>query len=243
MNRRDNISLSESPAPPQGLVCERKFTADVSMLQPALDILSLHCIPDPRHPEGEIESVYFDNPAFSSYWEKLNGDILKRKVRIRWYPGSSSGSGTTKAFLEVKDRICAARDKQHLEFETDGDFLDDAPLEDEGWTLLLRERAEEAGVGLYDDLEPVVSIRYKRYRFVCPLTGSRISLDYDLRSPRGNGRLFPGCGAVSSPVIVCEAKSATHRSWSWTGTLARYGFKPESFSKYGLFMDRRFNGE
>ena len=237
------MSLSESPESPRGLVCERKFTADGSMLQSALDILSLHCIPDPEHPEGEIESVYFDNPGFSSYWEKLNGDILKRKVRIRWYPGSASGPGRTPAFLEVKDRICAARDKQHLKFEADADFLNNASLEDTGWGDLLRERADEAGVGLYDDLEPVISIRYRRYRFVCPLTGSRISLDYALQSPRGNGRIFPGCAAVSSPMIVCEAKSATHRSWSWTGTLARYGFKPESFSKYGLFMDHRFNGE
>jgi len=226
-----------------GLVCERKFTADTSMLQTALDVLSFHCMPDPEYPEGEIESVYFDNSDFSSYWEKLNGDSLKCKVRIRWYPDFASRPGRTQAFFEVKERICAARKKEHLKFEADRGFLQNASLEDDGWRRMLLEQATEAGVGLSDNLEPVLSIRYCRYRFVCPLTGSRISLDYALQSPRGNGKVFPGCAGVSSPVIVCEAKSSTHRSWSWTGTLARYGFKAESFSKYGLFIEHRFNGE
>lgn len=235
--------MFETTAQNQGLVCERKFIAGASALPQALAVLSIHCVPDPKYPEGVIESVYFDDPRFTAYWEKRNGDILKRKVRIRWYPGPTARSRTTTAFFEIKDRICAARDKRHLAFEADAAFLYDAPLKDEGWRKLLRERAEAAGESLHDDLDPVISIRYKRYRFVCPLTRARISLDYDLESPRSNERLFPGSSPISSPVIVCEAKSPGLRSWSWTGTLARCGFQAESFSKYGLFMDRRFNGE
>ncbi len=47
----------------------------------------------------KIASRYYDSPDLRCYWEKINGERFRRKVRIRTY-----GDAPTQAFLEIKQR-------------------------------------------------------------------------------------------------------------------------------------------
>lgn len=227
------------------LVCERKYAAPADAWAGAMATLSLHCVPDPEHPQGIVESIYFDDEWFSSYWEKINGDSYKRKVRLRWYApekGAPEARGDILAFLDVKDRIFSMRDKRHVAFRADAALLGRGRLRDPALRELLRKEMRAAGLPIADSLVPTIGIRYRRHRFVCPWTGARINLDSEICSPRANADLFPGDEPLESRQVVCEAKAGVVREWLWSEGLMRLGFRAQSFSKYGLFMEMRIQG-
>ena len=88
----------------------------------------------------------------------------------------------------------------------------------------------------------MLSIAYRRYRFTCPETGSRISVDWALRCPRAHPDFLPFAREIASPAVVVEAKSADVWHWPFGPALEGAGFRIESFSKYGLFTERLKQG-
>ncbi len=226
-----------------GYVQERKFIGPAVRADLCLDILNHYCLPDPRHPEGEIESIYYDDHRLSAYWEKMNGDTYKRKFRIRWYPGTGLVPGSRReAFLEVKSRVVNARDKQRFPFTAERGLLEEAGLHDPELQSVLHRNAAAAGLGIPGDLVPTVSIRYHRRRYVCPHTGSRVCFDADLRTGRINAEVIPDLGPISSGLVICEVKSTSPGEWEWAGSLSRAGLKLASFSKYGEMIHAIING-
>lgn len=233
------------------LVRERKFVAPAPMAAFARDVLRHHCLPDPAYPEGLIESIYFDTPQLTAYWEKANGDNLKRKIRVRWYPASepaagpqprAGGDGAIQAFFEIKDRVGAAREKLHRAFRLEADLLQYASLNDPALLRAIRRQAQAMDVAMAELIVPTIAIRYHRDRFVCPVTETRVSLDTALVSDRCNPDLMPVTEPLHSAQIVCEAKSPVHQHWPWSETLFRLGFRACSFSKYGEFINQRIQG-
>ena len=136
----------------------------------------------------------------------------------------------------------AARDKLHTGFRMDGTMLQYAPLTDSDLLRAIRQQAQAMNVAMAEMIVPTISIRYYRYRLVCPITRTRISLDTRLVSDRCNPDLMPGTEPRHIPQIVCEAKSPMHRHWPWSETLFRLGFRSCSFSKYGEFINQRIQG-
>ncbi|MBQ7666810.1 MAG: VTC domain-containing protein, partial [Kiritimatiellae bacterium] len=222
------------------LVRESKYVCEGA--DPALAelLVAAHSAPDAEHPAGVLESVYFDTPDLKSHAEKTDGDAVKRKIRIRWYPDSRPlPDGTRTAFLEVKDRIGAARDKARFEFRYDAGFLDNAPLDDRGFADMLSRALRDAGFAFSAaPYAPTVAIRYARKRFVCPATGSRLSVDSRICATRANAALIPFAAPLACPCVVVEAKSGTARQWPFGAALVRMGYRLSGFSKYGFFLDR-----
>ncbi len=227
----------------RGYTRERKFVGASVGFDLCLDILNHYCLPEPQHSVGIIESIYFDDHRFSAYWDKADGSGLKRKHRIRWYPGTGLLPDLRiQAFLEVKNRIGSARDKDRMAFAARRSLLETADLHDPSIQSLLYENAAAARINVPAELVPTVSIRYHRHRFVCPHSGSRICLDTNLHTGRINGDVLQDSGQITTDAVVCEIKSPTHIEWEWTGCLFRAGFKLRSFSKYGQFMHAILNG-
>lgn len=228
----------------EGLVCERKFVSSASEAGGVADALRAFCVPDSTYPEGELESIYYDDSRLSSFREKANGDSLKRKIRIRWYRTGGPDDGRRTAFLEIKDRVGAARDKVRASFQAGAADLEGRPLSDGFYVSLLHDQAASAGFPVSHGLAPTVSIRYRRRRFVCPVTQSRVSIDYAIVCTRANPDIFPAgsFSPLATPLVVCEAKSRDARSWPFGDMLARMGFRLESFSKYGYFVERILQG-
>jgi uncharacterized protein YlbG (UPF0298 family) len=48
----------------------------------------------------KISSLYYDSPDLSAYWEKIDGEKFRRKVRVRTY-----GEQPDQAFVEIKQRL------------------------------------------------------------------------------------------------------------------------------------------
>ena len=88
---------------------EAKFVAERWRAESARRWLQMVCRPDPDFPEATVYTVYYDTPGLRCLHEKLNGDYLKSKVRLRWYRVGERAGDT--AFLEVKMRLGSRREK------------------------------------------------------------------------------------------------------------------------------------
>jgi len=57
-----------------------------------------------------VSSLYFDTPGLDCYWNKLDGLLYRRKLRIRIYPDRPDGP----AFVEIKQRVNRTVQKRRL---------------------------------------------------------------------------------------------------------------------------------
>jgi len=192
------------------------------------------CLPDLEHPEAIVSSLYYDTPGLSSYHEKTGGDFIKTKCRLRWYePDVSADPGLRTAFLEIKHKIGQGRRKSRILVELDRAWLDTAGLDHPGFLEILSRNAHGLGERLPTGLVPAAVVRYRRRRFICPFTLSRICVDSGIALERINERLLPRLGPVELGTIVLEVKDGARAQIPWLEKLYSAGIRQRSFSKYG----------
>ena len=51
-----------------------------------------------------VRSVYWDSPELTFFWEKIDGEKYRRKLRLRTY-ADPAGGGEPQVFVEIKQRI------------------------------------------------------------------------------------------------------------------------------------------
>ena len=222
--------------PPENspLVNERKFVGPDLLSDFVVSLLDARCLPDGEYPLGHINSIYFDSFDTRSFGEKLNGDNLKMKIRARWYgcPEENTDAEIS-VFLEIKYRMGSARVKVRSRVSAPGRWLSQTSLDDPSFPAFLYRHAASLGEPVPQNWVPSVCISYDRRRYLCPLTGSRVAVDWNIRSERANPALFPFLTPVFLPNTVCEFKNNTGEVPSWAEPLYQTGFRLKSFSKYG----------
>ncbi len=214
------------------LSVERKLVAPAWAAARLHAVVEMNCFPDPHHGLGFIRSIYFDTFRLGSLSEKLDGDVLKRKARFRWYgEDAPTIGGMRRVYLEFKDRICAARYKTRTPFEIEADWIETAPLHDRRFVEVLLEQGGGAGMIFPPGVMAVLGLRYTRRRFICCRTGMSVAVDTEIVADRLNPHL---CGA-SCPVrigtVVCEFKGGREEI-PWLKDLRLAGAFYASFSKY-----------
>ncbi len=229
---------------PERLIGELKYVGNETLADYAIALLESGCLPDPEFPLGQINSIYFDTPHQSAFTDKLNGDNLKTKVRIRWYGTHSEHSPAEDipAFLEIKHRIGSARMKNRRPVSAPARWIREVPLDDPSLSAFLYRH-----IGLFDEalpprLIPSICITYERRRYVCPRTGSRLAVDRHIRAGRINPAMLPTVTGVRLNWALCEFKSHGGTPPPWGFALYRAGFRLRSFSKYGECMNQALNG-
>lgn len=121
-----------------------------------------------------IRSIYFDDPDFTAYHEKLTGVKERTKYRLRFY-----NMDHRTVFLERKRK--------------DGDLTgkDSVPLTGEQARALFRGRDMPPGdAGLLEEFlllrkggfRPAVVVDYQRYAYTYPVQDVRVTLDLDVRT-------------------------------------------------------------
>lgn len=213
---------------------EAKFVGPAEIEAFVLAWLRHLCLPDPAHPDAVVYSIYYDTPSLLAYREKANGDFIKTKCRLRWYdPELSSDPSLRRAFLEIKHKIGRGRRKTRVPVEADRDWLDTAGLDHPGFMEILSRHAFSLGERLPTGLAPAAVVRYRRRRFLCPFTLSRICLDSGIGLERINERLLPRLGPPGVDAIVVEVKDGGRARIPWLAHLHAAGMRERSFSKYG----------
>ena len=230
------------PSLEDDLVNERKFSGSALAYGRVRAVLDSHCSADDWFAAGVVNSVYFDTPGLTAYREAANGDNFKTKVRVRWYGLPEELPEEVPVFIEVKQRLGAARRKLHEERAAPRALLLDAPLE--GWELadFLFSQSMALAIPLSRELRPVCQISYSRRRYFDTPSKSRISLDSEIRAERFNHELFPWAQPVRLDALVCEFKNAGGNPPRWAALMQDAGLRIGRFSKYGECLSRLLSG-
>ena len=189
------------------------------------------CRPDPDYPENYVESIYYDTNDRRHLYEKLNGDRLKTRIRVRWYE-EILGGACSEAITEAKLRRGRCRSKLRQPTGISGSRLRQLPLDHPELCELPR-LLRPGGVFAGEELAPLLSLRYRRRRFVEPLSGMRLALDTEIGLRRTNSKLL-GLGSASQlPDTILEVKGATPElppTLAWIASAL--GLRRGGYSKY-----------
>ncbi|HEY95427.1 MAG TPA: VTC domain-containing protein [Dehalococcoidia bacterium] len=162
---------------------ERKFFILPKNIGFAYSLLRQFCRPDKVYPIGTVHSLYFDTVDLDQYNRSASGDFNKDKVRIRWYDEESIEGDSIPVFIELKTRHGFASSKQRERMVV--------PVKDIEPSRLVKGIVSKtilnntiAGFGYFPEspLRPIIKISYIRHRFTEMLTGTRVSLDYNVHS-------------------------------------------------------------
>lgn len=212
---------------------ESKFVFNDSSAHIMIRWLRCRCRPDRRFEAGIVSSIYYDTHQWRFLREKINSDYLKTKVRLRWYADIDSGEPEDESYIEAKYKTGSRRAKVRLQTGISGKWLSGVGLDNQKLLkvpLLLR----NSGVIIREHLFPAFKITYKRRRFIEPVTGARLSIDYDICAPAVNRRMLSRQNQLPLPMAVFELKGAITELPDVLKQLTALGCRKESFSKYSV---------
>ena len=217
---------------------ERKFFVLPKNIGFAYNLLRQVCRPDSEYPEDQINTLYFDTPDLDQYTRSASGEFRKDKVRIRWYGKLDDSQTTVPVFLELKTREGFASSKQRQRLLVPARHLEPANL---GRGIISKTRLIDTvtGFGHYPEkpLQPVIVIRYWRYRFTEMLTGIRVSLDLNIRSSMIKRQLGYGERELPLQGGVIEVKGPTMELPMTLRRIRLLDVDWSRFSKYGSCID------
>lgn len=251
------------PGPRLSERVEQKFFVRPDRMDLAFGLLLRTCRRDPLFPDGHINSLYFDTYDLAEHRRSDAGDSDKDKIRIRWYgdrldphrsgadealpttPAETSYDGahqdgqTVQVWLERKSRRGFASTKQRLAVDIPAAAVDSGALP-QGIvpaTLLIETMGNFGYFPPKGRFCPVAVISYARYRFIEPVTGFRISIDWRVRS----SLVMPGLGrgerGLELSGAVVEVKGPRFDMPPALRPLADIGSTWTRFSKYSSSLD------
>jgi hypothetical protein len=209
---------------------ELKFILPAGLAHLARRRLGSVCRRDPEFPAAVVWTIYYDTPALASLGEKINSDYLKRKIRVRWY-SDLEGTVSGPAFVEAKLRMGTRRSKIRARLPYSAAEIARWDLQDPrllSFPLLLREQ----GVLHQQSWQPTMLIRYRRDRFIEPLSDSRVSLDTDISGSTANHRLLSAPDRSPLATAVLEVKGGGNELPAALRPLLALGLHKRSFSKF-----------
>ncbi|SHH33569.1 polyphosphate polymerase domain-containing protein [Clostridium grantii] len=132
-----------------------------------------------------IASVYFDDYNNKAYAEKLNGDAIRHKYRIRFY-----NDDTSFLKLERKSKV------HQMTMKASGN-LTEAEVKEiySGNFEFLMEKKEDLYKDFYFELsngliKPKVIVRYNRIAFIHPVGDLRITFDTNIKTSMNQVNIF-----------------------------------------------------
>jgi len=210
---------------------ETKFVFPNNRAHVIISWLKKRTVADPLFAVGTVSSVYYDTRDWVYLNEKINSDYLKTKLRLRWYSDGDTGKLFAPVFLEVKLKTGSAREKIRFKIDRDSSELTAIMLNDPA-LLLLPKLAEKKGVYLQKTLYPTFQLNYQRYRFIDPMSGSRLCVDYNIHVSRVNPVMINRRNPVNLKDAVFELKEKTGELPDWLHQLTLLGCRRDAFSKY-----------
>ena len=202
--------------------------------------------PDPHSGPGgyPVHSVYWDSRGLTFFWEKIDGEKYRRKLRFRHYQGSDD------LFVEIKQRVDRTVQKRRVRLPIGraaalfggGDI--DPRLESEVDDSVLM---EALFLCRYHGLRPTMAVAYRREAFFGTFESDlRITFDrrlqYDSNAADLHRRFETGKYALDPGLVVIEIKFDNRVPLWLTRLVCRHRLALERFSKYCRAVDLEFFG-
>jgi hypothetical protein len=204
---------------------------------PVIRWLEARCFPDAVFPGSIISSIYYDTPSLHFLREKINSDFFKTKIRLRWYADSDTGKPEAKSFFEAKYKRGSRREKVRKQTDISGEWLSKAKLNDRALKNVPLMVLSNSRV-LPGPIFPVFDINYRRIRFVEPISGARLCIDFDINSSRVNWQILPNVPPIRLQTAVFELKGKSRDLPRVLHQLTAMGCRKYSFSKYSVCYEK-----
>jgi len=202
-------------------------------------ILRANALRDGENPPGVINSIYLDTKDLGFYFDALNGDDHKQKVRLRWY-GKQRRHDPVTLYLEVKSKRGFVGEKTRRPFEVAGDELGQDRIVATIESLNLNAHLPALGFRGVAWLRPILQVTYQRHRFVDALTVTPISLDLVIRSRLMDQAIVASPGWLELRNADIEIKGNEPRIPACFRNLRTYMPVWTSFSKYARCLEQHF---
>jgi len=177
-----------------------------------------------------IRSLYFDSVNDDDYYDKLGGEVNRKKIRLRIYEPNSK-----KVKLELKSKYDIHQLKESLVISRE----DAEQLIKENYEILLKYNSEIANKiyimlkkGLY---KPKVVIEYQRIAYITGTT-TRVTFDFDIKSSTNIKDFFKEninyTYITDKKDVVLEVKFDRFLEPYISNILSNYQSRFQSVSKY-----------
>jgi hypothetical protein len=197
------------------------------------------CLPDPVYPRNLVNSLYLDTPDMDSYYECLNGDIYKNKIRLRWYDRADRDKDVL-AYIEIKSKKGYCTSKKRQPVKIPGALLTSNEITGPLIQSELDRALPELGYTSYKPLRPVIIISYRRCRFLDPLSGASMAYDQQITSQMVGSGIAVWSPALELQTTVLEIKNNSMTTPAVIRGLRNIDLGWGAFSKYARCLESHF---
>jgi len=163
------------------------------------------------YPDRVVNNIYFDSPDLQSYYQNINGDPIRTKVRYRWY---GTKEEINQGHIELKRKEFQLGWKEYLK----------VPL---GTSAFDHVRDIKEG-GLPSALKATLWNSYRRSYYVSMDDRFRITIDDDLNY--GDYNAAPK--TAYEEMIIVEIKFDQDQLMAFNEIAKYFPFKQTKYSKY-----------
>jgi hypothetical protein len=218
---------------------ERKIVISPRFAGYVIAWLQHTCLPDPVYPRNLVNSLYLDTPDMDSYYQCLNGDIYKNKVRLRWYDRPDRDKEVL-AYIEMKSKKGFFTGKKRRQVKIPGGLLGSNEFTGTFIQSEITRALPELGYTSYKPLRPLIIISYRRCRFLDPLSGASIAYDQQISS-----QIVGAGAAIFAPALELQTTVLEIKNNSMTTPPAILGLWDidlgwSAFSKYARCLESHF---
>lgn len=220
---------------------ELKYLVPIAAARAFADELALHAHPDPHSELAgyPVYSLYWDSPELTFFWEKLDGEKLRRKLRFRRYEGRDE------VYVEIKQRTDRTVQKRRtrLPLAEALALFDRGQIDTERESRVSDAVLQEALVlTRQHKLRPAAAVRYQRQAWFASFEPDlRVTFDtrlqYDAHELDLAQPFRTGAYLLAPDWCVLEIKY-NERVPQWLLALVRrHGLDVVRFSKYCAAID------
>ncbi|MDQ3047936.1 MAG: polyphosphate polymerase domain-containing protein [Bacteroidota bacterium] len=156
---------------------ERKFLVSSHSYKDLEHLLKFHpaCF-SPVYHERRVNNIYFDSPGFTNYYDNIDGEKDRLKIRIRWYGDTFGTVASPVMEMKIKKGLLGNKRSYSLNpFIINNDF-DRNDLEE----ILSTGQIPDHTVKHVLSLFPVLLNTYVRRYFISADKNFRITIDRDM---------------------------------------------------------------
>jgi len=176
-----------------------------------------------------INNIYFDTPGFDYFYDNVEGNHLRKKIRIRWYDETFAHQKKLTLEYKLKEGLLGDKVSHKLADIYTGDGFDFGQMRDEIKVNQLPIPVANELLTLY----PTIMNRYVREYFISDDGKCRITLDKDLSFFRiHSGRNFFKTSYHLPGDLIMEMKYDPDDDPVATAVSQNFPFRITKSSKY-----------
>jgi len=194
-----------------------------------------------------VISLYYDTPDLKFFWEKIDGQRQRIKVRLRTYVSPDKADKKQDVFLEIKkkEKNNVFKQRARIEEETAREFIKHPE-----WEKIFIKKPDVSAINTLKEvdylrtrlqLKPTLIISYMREPYVsADNLNVRVTFDSDVRYRQSGFSLTAQSmdkHVLSPRHVIMEVKYTEYLPRLLLQILHKHGCNVRTFSKYGIGME------